>query len=139
MSGRPARRAAALQSSSALQQAAVLIPVLLTYPGAALMQVPAVTPASKKQATGGRKGAAAGSFSDHNAKWLKPKAQQPQPSSSEEEEAEDREEEVEGSGDEQSLSGAEFSLDGMDSDDGAPPIVPPDRPCSLPCCHLSLS
>ncbi|PRW56656.1 ribosomal RNA methyltransferase NOP2 [Chlorella sorokiniana] len=60
----------------------------------------------KKAAAGKKGGAAPRGFSDHNAKWLKPKQQQEEPSSEEEEELE------EGlSGEELSLSGEEFSDD----------------------------
>lgn len=67
-------------------------------------QAAAAAPAPKKQQlAGGRKGAG---FSDHNAKWLKPKPQAAPSGSSEEEEEGS---ELEG---EQSLSGEEFSSDG---------------------------
>ena len=59
------------------------------------------------QPGGGKKGGAAPrGFSDHNAKWLKPKPRQEEPSSEDDEEL-DGEEEL-------SLSGEEFSDDGSD-------------------------
>ncbi len=71
-----------------------------------MLQVAASAPASKKQQLGsGQKSAG---FSDHNAKWLKPKKQQQpaeEPSSEEEEEEEE-------------LSGEEFLSE--DFSDGAP-------------------
>lgn len=74
------------------------------------------------QPTAGKKGGAAPKgFSDHNAKWLKPKARQEEPSSEEEEEELD--------GEELSLSGEEFSDDdsegplGSDGASGLPLLL----------------
>lgn len=65
---------------------------------------PAATPLCLQTAAGKKGGAAPRGFTDHNAKWLKPKQRQEEPSSEEDEE--------EGLSDEElSLSGEEFSDD----------------------------
>lgn len=64
---------------------------------------PAAAPLCLQSAAGKKGGAAPRGFTDHNAKWLKPKQRQEEPSSEEEEE---------GLSDEElSLSGEEFSDD----------------------------
>lgn len=75
-------------------------------------------PSSPQPAAGKKGGAAPRGFTDHNAKWLKPKQRQQEPSSEEEEG-----EEAQGLSDEElSLSGEEFSDDddGPLGSDGAP-------------------
>lgn len=89
----------------------------------ACLQAAVVGGAGKKQAKG---------FTDHNAKWLKPKARQEEPSSEEEEAGLGSEDEEA----EQSLSGEEFSSDGIEGSDGAscihrPTLHLPSSSCCL--------